>query len=117
MGSENSLGDRWYKINREISYHLGELTFLPPTVEQRRNPHDYLADFEDELDLYLQAENLIKYLKDWSSNKPTLPERILELSKGMVENGFWFINDAKLMKAWLEDLIAVGYVFPKPAQS
>jgi len=95
----------------------GELAFLPPSVEQIRNPHDYLADFEDELDLYLQAENLIKFLTSWSSDHPKLEERILDLSKKMVEHGFWEIDDARLMKAWLEDLQSIGYEFPEPASS
>eukprot|EP01114_Cavostelium_apophysatum_P002245 TRINITY_DN11979_c0_g2_i1.p2 TRINITY_DN11979_c0_g2~~TRINITY_DN11979_c0_g2_i1.p2 ORF type:complete len:403 (-),score=92.39 TRINITY_DN11979_c0_g2_i1:1387-2595(-) len=92
----------------------GELAFLPPSVEQIRNPHDYLLDFEDELDLYLKAEDLIKFLIEWRSYKTNLSERILDLSKAMVEKNYWKIGDAKLMKAWLEDLIAVGYEFPDP---
>lgn len=91
-----------------------ELAFLPPSVEQHRNVHDYLADFEDELDLYLLAEDLVRFLIQWKSSSPKLEERILELSKAMVENKFWKYDDAKLTKAWLEDLIAVGYEFPTP---
>ena len=91
-----------------------ELAFLPPTVEQHRNAHDYLLDFEDELDLYLKAEHLIRFLQQWKSDSPKLEERILALSKAMVEKKFWDFNDAKLTKLWLEDLVAVGYEFPAP---
>jgi len=92
----------------------GEVVFLPPSVTQIRNAHDYLLDFEDELDLYLKSEDLIRFLKEWTSNKETLPERILDLAIAMVEKDFWKVGDARLVKAWLEDLISVGYEFPSP---
>jgi len=94
----------------------GELVFLPPTVEQHRNAHDYLDDFEDELDLYLNAEKLIRFLLSWTSSSKLLAERILDLSKAMVSQDFWKAADARLTKAWLEDLQAVGYDFPAPVQ-
>jgi len=105
---------RSYWVQRILWDIGGELAFLPPSVEQIRNAHDYLLDFEDELDLYLKAEDLIKFLLEWKSEKPTIEERILDLAKAMVDKNFWKAGDAYLVKAWLEDLIAVGFKFPAP---
>jgi len=96
----------------------GEILFLPPSVKQIRNAHNYLEDFEDELDLYLKGEDLINFLINWSSSAEHLGERMIELAKGMAkDNKFWKRGDVELMKAWVEDLISVGYQFPVPVHS
>jgi len=105
---------RSYWVQRILWDIRAEVAFLPPTVDQIRNAHDYLLDFEEEMDLYFKAEPLAKFLNEWSSDKPTLPERILDVAIEMAERDFWGVNDAVLMKSWLEDLIAVGYEFPLP---
>jgi len=78
----------------------GEVVFLPPSVKQIRNAHDYLLDFEDELDLYLKGEDLVRFLINWTSSADYLGERMLELAKAMVKENFWKRKDAELKKAW-----------------
>jgi STELLO glycosyltransferase-like protein len=91
----------------------GSLCFLPPTAYQERNQHDYLRDFAEEIDLYLDAQNLITMLNAWQSDKQTVFERMKDLFDELVIDKFLRQEDVILLQAWLEDLIAVGYIPPK----
>jgi len=105
---------RGYWFQR-ILWEIGaELCFLPATAVQIRNPHDYLEDFEDEMQFYLQAGKFISFLNQWECNASHLFDRILDLAKKMFENNFWGEGDYKLTKAWLEDLTRLGYEPPHP---
>jgi len=90
----------------------GSLAFLPASVIQNRNPHHLLEDFIDEDDLYKQAGKLVKFLREWRSERTNFFERMVDLSYAMVDAGFWEIGDAQLATAWVKDLKAVGYVPP-----
>lgn len=90
----------------------GSLCFLPPSAYQERNEHDYLKDFTEEIDLYLDAQNLITMLNSWRSAKPTVFERMNDLFDELVMHKFLRREDVILVKAWLEDLIAIGYIPP-----
>lgn len=88
------------------------LLFLHATVDQIRNPHNYLLDFEDELEFYLKTGKFIDFLMKWSSTSETLPDRMLELMRAMVRKKYFRVEEYYLMKAWIEDLIALNYNFP-----
>jgi hypothetical protein len=90
-----------------------QLSFLPPTVIQIRNAHDYHEDFLDEIQFYEQAGSFVGFLQGWKSQAPHLFDRILSLAQAMQENGFWGPADVKLTQAWLEDLVALNYQPPK----
>jgi hypothetical protein len=91
------------------------LAFAAPWVEQIRNPHDYLADFEAESDLYTRASALLRYL----SSQWTCPEEVGEVDACMMDlylemyrTGILEYADVQLASAWLADLKAIGYTFP-----
>ena len=42
-----------------------------------------------------------------------LSERILDLSYSMVKEGFWSEKDVRFTAAWIQDLLAVGYLMPR----
>ncbi|XP_068752945.1 uncharacterized protein [Montipora capricornis] len=88
------------------------LSFFPPNAVQFRNVHNYLADFIDEQNMYQQSSRLVNFLISWQSDKQHFFSRVLELSLAMTENGFWEMHDAVLTKAWLEDLVSIGYETP-----
>jgi len=99
------------RILWEINSHL---SFTNATVIQVRNPHNYLADFDDELELYHDAGRLVKYLRQWvPETSDTLVDAILRLHKDMAAAGFWKRKEVSLTEAWLKDLIDVGYNVPK----
>ena len=88
------------------------LSFFPPNAVQFRNAHDYLSDFKEEKVVYYESGRLIEFLNKWKSDKPDFFSRVLDLSVALAENGFWGINDALLTKAWLTDLVSIGYEMP-----
>ena len=89
-----------------------QLSFFPPNAVQFRNAHNYLDDFIDEKMFYHNAGRFVEFLVKWKSDKRDFFSRVLDLSIAMVREGFWEIKDAMLTKAWLEDLVSVGYQMP-----
>lgn len=62
--------------------------------------------------VYYESGRLIEFLNKWKSDKRDFFSRVLDLSVALAENGFWGINDALLTKAWLTDLVSIGYEMP-----
>lgn len=90
------------------------LAFAAPWVEQIRNPHDYLADFEAESDLYARSGALIRYLSSqWTCSETAgIDACMMELYVEMYRTGIVEHPDLELSAAWLADLRAIGYDFP-----
>jgi len=51
----------------------------PPLVQQKRNPHDHLADLTQELPGYLLTERLVEYLRQFSTGSSTYQAAYLDL--------------------------------------
>ena len=51
------------------------LVFAPPKINQFRNEHTILGDFNAEQDLYNKAGELINYLSSWTSSETSIAER------------------------------------------
>lgn len=101
-------------LTQKLLWDVGQLvTFLPPYVVHDRVAHDYLKDFQSEADLQLKSTALVQFLSQWSSNAPTLLERIEQLWAALYTRGFVELGDVRLAQAWILDLLAVGYEFPK----
>lgn len=101
---------RSYWVQR-VLWDIGEeLLFLPATAEQVRNPHDFMRDFMEELDLYTKVDALIAVLDAWDPPPSvSLFDRLREMGRLFAEHGFWGEADALLMDAWLDDLTEMGY--------
>jgi hypothetical protein len=89
------------------------VVFHPPYIVQYRNSHNYLADFDSEGPLYLEAGMLVEQLTAWYSCAPTLPERMETLWIMLYERGYIQKNDVDLMQVWLQTLLEVQYPFPE----
>jgi hypothetical protein len=89
----------------------GYVAVYPPTVHRYDRVEAY--PFSEEKDLHVNVGRLIKYLVLWRSNKHRLFEMILDLSYAMAEEGFWTDREVKFTAAWLQDLLAVGYMQPR----
>jgi hypothetical protein len=91
----------------------GALSFRRPSVDQIRNVHDYLEDFESELQLYSEAGKLTHFLQHWTSPATSLRDRIYDLFSAMEAHEFIAAGDRELVALWLGDLERIGYVFPE----
>ncbi|KAF9897140.1 hypothetical protein BX616_006111, partial [Lobosporangium transversale] len=103
---------RGYWVQRLLWDINGSLGFTKPTVDQIRNAHNYLADYEDELQLYSEASKLVEFLANWSSPSTNLGTRIVDLMKAMAKEKFIGEGDVDLSERWVRDLQNVGYNFP-----
>ncbi|KFH66404.1 hypothetical protein MVEG_06929 [Podila verticillata NRRL 6337] len=104
---------RGYWVQRLLWDVNGSLSFTKPTVDQIRNAHNYLDDFNDELRIYNQTAKFIDFLDSWKSTSKDLEDRIVDLMKAMAENKFVEYRDVDLAERWVKDLQNVGYIFPK----
>ena len=63
----------------------------------------------------IEDANIVKfveYLSKWKSSKTTLIERIKQLIDDTVEENFSDKTDSEVIRAWLDDLKQIKYVFP-----
>lgn len=101
--------------NQRLFWDIGaRQAFIAPTVTQIRTPQSYLANFKAEVQLYEQATPFVRFLRNWGSCKATLFERMVDLAEAMEVARYWDHTDVALMKAWIEDLKALGYQPPAP---
>jgi hypothetical protein len=92
---------RGYWAERLLWEVGGQLTFVPPSVFQARNPHNLEADLDDEVKLYTDAGRLVRFLVGWKPKSGSLAEMAVELAQGMAELDFWGQGDVNLVKAWV----------------
>ena len=55
---------------------------------------------------------MAEFLSQWESKEEVLYSRMIELARGLRDAGFWAQSEVDSMEAWVNDLVAVGYVFP-----
>ncbi|KAI3667387.1 hypothetical protein L6452_42443 [Arctium lappa] len=102
---------RGYWAQRLLWEIGGFVVVYPPTVHRNDTIESY--PFAEEKDLHVNVGRLIKFLVSWKTDKHNLFEKILELSYAMAKEGFWSEKDVKFTAAWIQDLIAVGYLQPR----
>jgi len=83
------------------NYQLG---FTPPTAKQKRNPHNYLEDFESEIPCYLQTTKIINLISDNTRKGETISENLLRAYKELGKNGVVEKRELFLLQSWLKDL-------------
>jgi hypothetical protein len=82
------------------------ILFTAPTVYQRRNEHDLMKDFEEEISGYLHNESIRKALQKLPL-KPGLeciPANMLHCYTELVDLNLIDSREIQLLEAWLEDL-------------
>mmetsp|Transcript_1762 Transcript_1762/g.4413 ORF Transcript_1762/g.4413 Transcript_1762/m.4413 type:complete len:150 (+) Transcript_1762:1-450(+) len=109
---------RGYFVQRLMWLTGQRLAFAEPWVRQIRNPHSYLADFQSEGPLYLRAGPLVRWLLSWNPSPRAIGKfgfvyAIDELSVALYEIGVIELADVELQRAWLSDLLVIGYDFPE----
>lgn len=88
------------------------LVYSQPIVQHKRSPHDYLADFTAEMDLYHKTAKLINHLDRWSSIKANFSDRVIDLWVELFEHDYLGMEDVIAVREWLNVLISIGYEFP-----
>ena len=83
-------------------YHLG---FGGATVLQKRNPHDYLKDFESEIPCYLQAEKVVQIAKEAVFSGRPISENLFSVYRALSVKGVVSEKEIEILSCWL-DLVA-----------
>lgn len=86
------------------------LSFHQPDMVQKRNEHNLLKDFEDEVSGYLNNYTIVEYLKnlELKSGAEYIPENLLKCYKLLVEKSFIGKEELPLLEAWLNDLSQIS---------
>jgi hypothetical protein len=88
-------------IAQRLSWELkSTVLFLPPSVYQERNPHDYLVDFESEIPLYLHTQRFIKILE---STKLTgsIEAKMIQLYEALIAEELIDKRELDPLKKWV----------------
>ena len=99
MSVNSRVSDIWRGYIAQYFFHKQSLhlVFVPPYIDQYRNVHDYLKDFNDELDLYQKSDKLLTWL-----SKNIRANNISELYKEMCKHGYLEENDLRFIDAWIK---------------
>ena len=104
---------RGFLIERFAWGYNGTVMFHSATVYQDRNIHDYFLDYVDESDLYNSLDKLLKVLNSDFDTKNNPGLFLIKLIESLVKKNILKKNDYYMYKAYLKDLINVGYKFEK----
>lgn len=80
-------------------YRLG---FGGATVIQKRNPHNYLKDFESEIPGYLFAEKVVKVACEHISAERSISENLTSVYQALVKEQIVTEHEIEVLKLWLE---------------
>lgn len=80
-------------------YHLG---FAGATVIQKRNPHDYLKDFESEIPCYLSADKVVQISKQSVSTEKSIPLNLSSVYRALSKEGIVSEKELEILSCWLD---------------
>lgn len=88
----------------QYNYRLG---FMRATVYQKRNIHNFMRDFKDEIDMYQQTKPIIELIQatEYSKNINLLGKNIQAIYNLLCQQGFVPREEVTAVKAWLQDII------------
>lgn len=82
-------------------YQLG---FTNATVEQKRNPHDYMKDFISEIPMYENGEKVIEIVSNAISEKVSIDNNLYNAYSALLKNKIIMDKELGTLEAWLKDL-------------
>ena len=82
-------------------YHLG---FTKPTVEQVRNPHDYVKDFMSEVPMYEHGYKIPDIVKASISADSSLSDNLMMAYEALYKEKIVPKEELLSLSAWLNDL-------------
>jgi len=93
-------------IMEALGYRLG---FLEATVEQLRNPHDYLKDFESEIPCYLLPEKINELARSCVNPENSVGQNLRAVYSALFQAGVVPQEEIELLDCWLIDLQQLNF--------
>jgi len=78
--------------------------FGPATVMQKRNPHDYLKDFELEIPMYLHTEKTVYTAKKSIHPNQNLHQNLLDVYTQLSKEGIVPKKAIDILKMWVKEI-------------
>jgi hypothetical protein len=78
------------------------LCFGHATAIQKRNPHDYLVDFESEIPCFLYPEKIMEMLMNKVSSKNSIVENLILSYETLYDNKIVIKEELKLVESWVK---------------
>ena len=94
---------RGYVGQRCLWEHDAYLGFTKPTLFQKRNVHNFMLDFEDEIPMYLLANKVIKLLLNIELTKSPF-ENLIKVYSILQENEIVKEGEIKSIENWIDDI-------------
>jgi hypothetical protein len=82
-------------------YQLG---FVDATVIQKRNPHNYMRDFESEVPMYLHSEEVISVVGGVVSSRASISDNLRSAYGALHDRGIVEAKELVTLDAWLSDV-------------
>jgi hypothetical protein len=82
-------------------YKLG---FVNATVIQKRNPHDYMKDFESEIPMYQYADKIIELISQSISSKESIQNNLYNAYGVLLKKNIIYEKELVTLEAWLKDI-------------
>jgi hypothetical protein len=80
------------------------LGFCQSTVIQKRNPHNYLKDFENEIPCYLYPEQVIDVVSDIVQTGASISDNLYSAYEALEKKGITIKQEVNLLYEWLKDV-------------
>lgn len=84
------------------------LLFGKATVVQKRNPHNYLKDFESEIPVYLYSEKVIDVVSTAVAEVSGLSQQLIAAYEALLSENIVTNEEVQLLKMWVSDVEQVG---------
>lgn len=86
-----------------------QVLFSSPTVHQKRNEHDLLKDFKDEIDGYLHNDTIAQSLMklELSPGIENIPDNMNRCYRQLVDLDLIDVQEMNLLDAWINDLTGI----------
>ncbi len=94
---------RGYIAQRMLKEINEYVSFTAPSTYQIRNPHNYIKDFKDEMDLYLSIEEFVTCLDKMKLNG-SIENKYLMLFKQLNKYGFIIQDEIDAVSHWIKEV-------------
>ncbi len=109
---------RGYWLQRLLWEINGSLLYTGSTAYQLRNPHDFMLDLAQEINMYKNTPKMLKFLNEWiCSEGLSIEQCVLNVHIDLSKEGYIGNADVDIAKAWVSDLSSLGYVSPRRVQN
>ncbi len=84
-----------------LGYHLG---FTNATVVQKRNPHDYMADFLSEIPMYRHCQAVVTTACETVSSRHSIEDNLFNVYDALESRQIVEKEEMRVLTTWLKDI-------------